>query len=211
MAYIYIITNKINHKSYIGKTEYSDPNKRWNEHCNDYKREYYKNRPLYKAFAKYGLNNFEFKVLLETNTPEKDEIKLIKEYDTYSKGYNATLGGDGKKLITPEKEQEIINYYLTDPLKISYNKLAIYFNYDLKTIKKILKDNNIDYTYTQSNRVVTNCKKINQYDLNNNLINTFKSAREAARHLGNEKKNSHIIGCCNNKRKTAFNYIWKWE
>ena len=23
-------------------------------------REYYKNRPLYKAFAKYGLNNFEF-------------------------------------------------------------------------------------------------------------------------------------------------------
>lgn len=92
MAHIYIITNKTNNKSYIGKTEHIDPNKRWQEHCQDYKRDYYKERPLYKAMNKYGLENFTFKILIKTKNPEIDEVLYIEKYNTYNKGYNATIG-----------------------------------------------------------------------------------------------------------------------
>lgn len=33
MAFIYRITNLINHKSYIGKTEYGNPEKRQSKSC----------------------------------------------------------------------------------------------------------------------------------------------------------------------------------
>lgn len=205
MAYIYIITNKINNKSYIGKTENAEPTKRWEEHCKDYKRSYYKNRPLYKAMNKHGLNNFIFKILTETKDSENDEIKYIKKYDTYKNGYNATLGGDGKKLITLKREKEIINYYLQNPHS-SYNDIKNIFNHDRKTIKNIFIKYNIKYTY--KNNYKLNSKKINQYDLEGNLLMSFNSASEAARYL--KTTNTHIVNCCNGKRKTAYGYKWSW-
>ena len=38
MGYIYKITNKINNKKYIGKTEYAEPIKRFKEHISDSKK-----------------------------------------------------------------------------------------------------------------------------------------------------------------------------
>ena len=107
MAYIYIITNKLNDKSYIGKTEHNIPNKRWEEHCKDYKRDYYKNRPLYKAMNKYGLKVFEFKILFKTNTPEKDEIELIKKYNVTYK-YEDTKENLSKKIFQYDLENKLI-------------------------------------------------------------------------------------------------------
>ena len=45
---------------YIGKTEYENPYKRWKQHINDSKRDRCKNRALYRAFNKYGIENFIF-------------------------------------------------------------------------------------------------------------------------------------------------------
>lgn len=92
MAFIYKITNIINNKIYIGKTEYSNPTKRWKQHLADYKREYCKERPLYKAFNKYGIDNFSFEIIEETNVPEEREKHYIELYQSFKKGYNATLG-----------------------------------------------------------------------------------------------------------------------
>ena len=64
MAYIYCITNQINGKQYVGKTTQSIT-KRFKEHCQDYKRERNDKRPLYKAFNKYGIENF----IVETEDP----------------------------------------------------------------------------------------------------------------------------------------------
>ena len=53
MGFIYKITNKINGKMYIGKTEYDNPIKRWKRHIEDSKRNTDKHRPLYNAINKY--------------------------------------------------------------------------------------------------------------------------------------------------------------
>ena len=96
MAYIYKITNKINNKIYIGKTEFSIE-KRWAEHCRDSKKKEEKNRPLYRAFNKYGIENFKIELIEETNNPEEKEKYWIEYYGSFKNGYNATMGGDGKR------------------------------------------------------------------------------------------------------------------
>ena len=49
------------------------------------------------------------------------------------------------------------------------------------------------------------------YDKQGNLLNRFQTAREAARYLGNESKNAGINYSLNNKQKTAYGYIWKYD
>jgi group I intron endonuclease len=62
---IYKITNKINGKCYIGQSQHIE--KRWTDHKtashnqNDKGYEY----PLYRAFRKYGIDNFTFEIIQE--------------------------------------------------------------------------------------------------------------------------------------------------
>lgn len=51
-------------------------------------------------------------------------------------------------------------------------------------------------------------KRIQQYDLNNNLIKKWESISEASNQL---KINcGHIGSCCKGDRKTAGGFIWKY-
>ncbi len=59
-------------------------------------------------------------------------------------------------------------------------------------------------TYNSSNRV----KKVQQFDLQNNLIKEWDSAQDAANYL-NKSANS-IRACANGSKKTAYGYIWKY-
>lgn len=52
-------------------------------------------------------------------------------------------------------------------------------------------------------------KKVEQYDLNNNLINTFKSANDAKRLTGFSQ--GHISECCRGEIKQYNGYIWKYK
>lgn len=70
MSYIYKITNLINGKMYIGKTS-SSIEKRWREHISDSQKERCEKRPLYDAFNKYGIKNFQIE---EVEEVENDDI-----------------------------------------------------------------------------------------------------------------------------------------
>ena len=58
-----------------------------------------KNRPLYRAFQKYGIENFSIETIEETNNPNEREKYWIEYYGSFKNGYNATIGGDGKPYI----------------------------------------------------------------------------------------------------------------
>ena len=48
-------------------------------------------------------------------------------------------------------------------------------------------------------------------NLNNNFINQYLSAADAARALGFKKGgNSAILRACNGKQKTSGGYVWKF-
>lgn len=95
---VYIITNLTNNKKYVGIT--NNYKTRWKYHLRnrtETSKEYHK--VLYKAFRKYGFDNFKFELVKQDLTIEEGkqlEIQLIKELKTLSHedGYNVTEGGD---------------------------------------------------------------------------------------------------------------------
>lgn len=56
-----------------------------------------------------------------------------------------------------------------------------------------------------------NSKSILQFDIQNNLIQEFKSIKEALEYLKKPVNNACITACLKGRQKTAFGYIWKYK
>jgi len=145
MAFIYCYTNKVNGKKYIGQT--NNPERRKREHRSNAFNPKSKDRniPFYNAIRKYGIESFDYEVLLETDTPNEDEIRLIKQYRTVEEGYNISQGGqegysyhrslvaeelkEVKKMIVEGKRKEIKEKYkISDTLISNINQGLAYFD-----------------------------------------------------------------------------------
>jgi hypothetical protein len=113
---IYKITNKINQKSYIGKTK-SHYGKmkfglkgRWRQHKVNAKIKSRENECVlfYNALKKYGEDNFIPEILLICDLDSYDnyEIDMIKLYDTTNRefGYNIASGGKGRSVVHVNSE-----------------------------------------------------------------------------------------------------------
>lgn len=94
---IYMLTNKINGKKYIGST-IVEVNKRYNQHIYNatHPEAHQYNYPLYQAIRKYGLENFSFEVLLTIECEEEQIRQLEKDFiiihnSLSPNGYNQTL------------------------------------------------------------------------------------------------------------------------
>ena len=146
MGYIYKITNNINNKVYIGQTVKS-LQKRFTQHKNNSNKEYFSQIVLYKAFNKYGIENFTFEGIEEVPNEQLDEREKywIEYYNSYLEGYNSTLGGRLVQLYNWDID-EIIELY--HQLK-SARKVAKQIGCDHSTIDHILNINGIK-RYTQA-------------------------------------------------------------
>ena len=206
MAYIYQITNDINDKIYIGKTEF-DIQKRFKEHCRDAFKRFDEKRPLYSAMRKYGIEHFRVELIEETDNPDERETYWIEKKESFLNGYNATLGGDGAKYID---EELVIQEYLISKIQA---EVAKKLNVDVKSVHQILVKNNIPIE-----KISQLGNKIKVYDLNNNFIKSFETQHEAARWIIANNKTTSIdikrtagnIGRAvdQKKRQTAYGYKW---
>lgn len=119
MIGIYIITNQINGKVYIGQSQNIElrwkahRNRPFNSNSNDYE------KPLYRAIRKYGLDNFSFQILEQCDIKDLDNrekywIDYYKSTDV-NNGYNLTKGGEtGVPIkISEEERDKIIDYLQT--------------------------------------------------------------------------------------------------
>jgi group I intron endonuclease len=103
---IYIITNIITNKQYIGQTTQSNPEKRINKHFKGKGGTTY----LDRAITKYGEVNFKYEIIFTCFSQEDlnyAEKTLISKYNTVvPNGYNVKLGGaQGGKLIEETKQK----------------------------------------------------------------------------------------------------------
>lgn len=144
---IYIITNKINNKVYIGQT--IQPLKdRWYRHCQQKSlSDSELNMSIKRAILKYGKQNFNIEVLEECDKSilNDREIFYIKKYDSYKNGYNSTIGGGNSKITEYKldvcEHKAICDLYLLD---FSLREIAKEYAVDKATIKSILIRNNVD-------------------------------------------------------------------
>lgn len=90
MIGIYLIRNKINNKVYVGQS--INIEKRWRDH-----KVRKDDSAIHQAIQKYGVENFEFKVLQECTRDELNDLEVfyIEKYKSFGKnGYNLNKGGN---------------------------------------------------------------------------------------------------------------------
>ena len=75
---IYKITNLINHKIYIGQTIEYEERIRHHKQTAFRENSKEKDRPLYRAIRKYGLDNFKFEII-----DKADSIEELNEKEIY--------------------------------------------------------------------------------------------------------------------------------
>lgn len=104
MGNIYLITNTINGKAYVGQTKLTIT-ERFKEHCRPSKK-----TAISNAIQKYGEENFTIKLLeeCEINMLDERETHYIKQYNSYEEGYNNTIGGGSQYIShTPEVKKKL--------------------------------------------------------------------------------------------------------
>lgn len=140
MGHIYKITNTLNNKVYIGQTV-KTVEKRFQQHKNNSNKSYFSQIVLYKAFNKYGIDNFICEEIEQVpNELLNDREKYwIEYYNSYFEGYNSTLGGRATQLYNWDVDDIVEKY---QELK-SARKVAQVLGCDHSTIDRILNENNV--------------------------------------------------------------------
>lgn len=161
---------------------------------------------------KYGIEHFHISFLEETNNPGERECYWIERLRSFKDGYNATIGGDGKKYL----DYDLIISTYKQVKNIA--KTAKICQCDKSSVNKILKEYKVEIISQQ---------EVNQHRANvifmlnkdtQEIIRSFISAGEALRYLNQEGitsstshgARSHITDVCKGKRKTAYGYKWSY-
>lgn len=180
---VYIHTNKINGKKYVGQT-CQKPEYRWKKDGRGYRSETY----FGKAIQKYGWNNFEHEIIASNLTQEEAknfEILLIDKLDTMNpdKGYNLTKGGEGT-----------VGVVRSDEWKEKQRQAQLGKNISEET-RKLISENSARRRGT-----------VFQYTKSKEFIKEWDCAETARRVTGI----NHIDDVCRGDRKSAGGFIWKY-
>ena len=170
-----------NGKIYIGATG-QKPEERWqNGHG------YIHNERLFDDIILYGWLNIEKEILYSNLTKEEAaniEARMIWEYQSYKirRGYNKNAG-------------------------LKYGYVEKYIDHRTKMTREEYRE------YCKTEGYKTKCisnnarmKPVAQYNLNGDLVDTFRSIGEASRKTGVSKYG--IRYCLNGKQKTCGGYRW---
>jgi group I intron endonuclease len=108
---VYLITNQINQKRYVGITSRSIA-ERFEEHCNQIESKKTKKSAIHEAIVKHGRENFTIEQIDSAQTTEElyqKEKYWIEKLGTYKTEYNLTLGGDGSlgRVLSEETKNKI--------------------------------------------------------------------------------------------------------
>lgn len=167
--------------------------------------------PLYRAFNKYGVENFTITEVEECDNKDLDnrEIYWINFYKTYSDGYNCTAGGEGGIKTYEEDIEEIITRYQAGE---RLDLLCKEYHHDYNSIKPhLIKRGIVIETHAGPNKL---SKAIAQIDPETNqIIAIYPSISAAARAICEEGKNPKAIANHISKQKDTKNichkYLWK--
>lgn len=206
MGYIYKINNDINNKVYIGKT-LASISERWKEHLSDMDKRKNEKRPLYAAMRKYGTNHFYIEEVEQCSNDiiNERECYWIDFYDSYSKGYNATKGGDGKSYADVEA---IITLWNEGK---NIKEIHDITGHDHITITNHLKNYGITAEERQKRGRDYLRKAVVMLDKNTDeVLRVFEMVADTEVFLQKPGGRRHVFEVCNGKRKTAYGYKWKY-
>ena len=164
MAYVYLITNDINNKIYVGATVNSIV-ERFGKHIWE-AFNLQDNSALHHAIKKYGKEHFHIKSLEECSVEDVfgKEKYWIKYYNSYENGYNETPGGDGH----PKYDYELI--YKMFQSGMLQKDIAKKLGCEKHTITRALRAYDVSEKEMQKGKFQNSKKKVYQIDLKSGQI-----------------------------------------
>ena len=162
---------------------------------------------------KYGPSNFSIELIEETNNPEEREIFWIEQKGSFKYGYNATLGGDGKRYT--DYDLVVATYKNVGTQKETAKILGI----SEDTVRAALRQSGVEIRTHQEIVREQKSKPVSMYSLKDEYLRTFSSTQDAARYMVDNSLTgcqlstirTHISEVCRGKRKTAAKFKWKFE
>ena len=160
--------------------------------------------------GKYEISNFgRVKSHLKIGTPTYYKTPILSTPGYYT----VCLSKDGKVSYSVGIHRLVAEAFVenTDKTKTEVNhkdgnKLNNYYE-NLEWVTR--KENNEHAIKSGLRKYV---KSIEQYTLDNELVNIFTSSAEAGNFLGKGKRtNTHILNCCKGKISTAYGYKWRYK
>lgn len=206
---VYVHTNKVNGKRYVGIT-CQKPEYRW---ANG--KGYKENRHFDSAIKKYGWDSFDHDVIMTGLTKKQAclwEAVLIAQWDTTNptKGYNIALGGVGPNSVSTvtrkKMSDQTTRFFENHPearehlAELGRRQFSTYESKQAvsERMKKMFAEHPEKKT----------TKAIRQYDLNGNYIRDWESAVLAEKGGGYDRKK--ISSCLTGHQKSACGYLWRY-
>lgn len=204
---IYVFTNKINDKKYVGQTV-RDFNVRLQEHLRK------QDIVFGKALKKYGAENFEYEIIDNAATIEELNAKEVFWIDKLNtvipNGYNQCYGGNntlGFKHRLHSRRMMSLTKRKTGSMKGKNNHY-----YGKKHSPEVLQK--MKDAWTEERRQLTS-ERSKVMDRSHFFVKVknvdtgeiFNSVKEAAAAYG--LKDTHISRVCKGKRKTTGGYRWE--
>ena len=216
---VYMHTNKINGKKYIGQTG-QKPEDRFRRDGIGYRG----SRVFYNAIQKYGWNNFEHKILFANLTLEQANIveqALIFAYKTTDRRFGYNLESGGKNHIMSEESKELLRKSKMGKQKGIDN--PFYGKKHTDEARKIMSQNHYDCSgeknpnygkkhtaeAKEKMRISRKGKHILQYDLDGNFIREWEYMSLARQEYNLDKRS--LQKACNGKLKTTGGYVWRYK
>jgi group I intron endonuclease len=209
MGYIYLITNIVNKKQYVGQTQREDIQTRWNAHktcdsksCGTY---------LLRAYNKYKIENFKFQIICICFDEDcnRFEEEYIKKFNTLSpNGYNLKEGGKNSKHHPDTiKKLSEMNKGKNNPRygkKLTQEEKDSLWTPEFRIKRRLenLGEKNPNFGKKSIHR-----KMIGMFTIHDALVKTFESIHSAS--IETKINERSISAVCNNRKKSAGGFIWK--
>lgn len=201
---VYIHTNKINGKKYIGQT-CKTPSARW-QNGTGYKTQ----KHFWNAICKYGWDNFEHEVVAsnltqdEANTFEKILIEKLETMNP-DKGYNKDSGGNNGKRASEETRKKISLSHIGEKNPM-YGKHMSEENKKIRSQKWKGENNPIHGKTGINAHHITPIYKIDKET--DKVICRYDTIHQAEEDTG--AFHGNIVKCCCGKRNTAGGFKWSY-
>lgn len=196
--YVYVHTNKINDKKYVGLTT-AKPEHRWRSDGSGYVKQPY----FFRSITKYGWNNFDHDVY-EVDTKEDMyylEQYLISFYDTMNqdKGYNLSRGGEsGNNQMKNSYSKDYDKEYKAQYRQTHKEQIKLHFQEYCKTNQEKVKKRHQDYYQAHKEHIKERVKKYRE----EHIDQIKESKKRWAEEHKEELKEYHRLWKANRKVKT---------
>ena len=160
---------------------------------------------MYKAIRRDGPQHFHVLVIEETDKSDEREAFWIQCLETVTNGYNVSFGGKGKRLC----DQDYILFLWEQGY--SLKEIGDLTHHDTGQISVILKSRGVTGRQLRDRYVKKLSMPVEQIDLRTgDVIAIHSSVSEAARSIGDVRRNTSISRVCRGLRQSAFGYGWRY-